>query len=150
VVVLKATSTCKGGAISASLEVLAGLVLTDAEFTMNMLPVGGGGGGGGFPLEMEVGAESGDSVRMPPFYDRFVKDIERIIARSATMEFQCIRTAHMNEPTIGWSSLSDQVQQQNPKKTRKKNHTRIQIRTPFVTFAHPQHTPTTHTYTPRG
>ena len=70
VVLFKDSSANKGGVTCSSLDVLAGLTLADAEHSELMT----------FP---EGGAPSA-------FYQAYVKDIQKIIAANAALEFGCI------------------------------------------------------------
>ena len=74
VLLFKDASANKGGVTSSSLEVLAALVLTDAEFSTHMcVPVGG---------------------PTPAFYARYVKEVQEIISENARLEFECLWAAH--------------------------------------------------------
>jgi len=70
VVLYKDASANKGGVTSSSLEVLAALVMTDAEHSEHM--------------------QVKDPSNVPLFYQEYVKDIQRIIENNADLEFQCI------------------------------------------------------------
>ncbi|KAF5360835.1 hypothetical protein D9756_004968 [Leucocoprinus leucothites] len=73
VILFKDSSTNKGGVTSSSLEVLAGLALSTEEYTDLMIFKDG---------------------KPSPFYQSYVKDIQRIIAENAASEFQCLWREH--------------------------------------------------------
>lgn len=75
VVLYKDASANKGGVTSSSLEVLAALVMTDAEHLEHM--------------------QVKDPQNVPLFYQEYVKDIQNIIAQNADLEFQCIWKEHV-------------------------------------------------------
>jgi glutamate dehydrogenase len=69
VVLFKDSSTNKGGVTSSSLEVLAGLAQTDAEYHDNMIFKNG---------------------KKSAFYEAYVKDIQKKICENAAAEYKCI------------------------------------------------------------
>jgi glutamate dehydrogenase len=74
VILYKDASANKGGVTSSSLEVLAALTLTDAEFAQHMsVPVGG---------------------PAPQFYRDYVNDVIQIIENNAALEFACLWMEH--------------------------------------------------------
>ncbi|ESK95661.1 nad-specific glutamate dehydrogenase [Moniliophthora roreri MCA 2997] len=73
VIVFKDSSTNKGGVTSSSLEVLAGLALSNDEYSKLMI--------------FKDGQPS-------PFYKSYVKDIQQKITENAAAEFQCIWREH--------------------------------------------------------
>ena len=78
-----------GGVTSSSLEVLAALVLTDAEFSQHMcVPVGG---------------------PTPAFYARYVQEVQAIITENAKLEFECLWKAHAAPGAPAISVLSDSL-----------------------------------------
>ena len=87
VLLFKDASANKGGVTSSSLEVLAALVLTDTEFSQHMcVPVGG---------------------PTPPFYARYVQEVQSIITENAKLEFECLWSAHAAPGAPAISVLSD-------------------------------------------
>ncbi|THG97604.1 hypothetical protein EW145_g7585 [Phellinidium pouzarii] len=73
VVLFKDSSANKGGVTSSSLEVLAGLGLSNEEYLELMVFKGG---------------------RPSPFYERYVRDIQQKVTENAAAEFACIWRAH--------------------------------------------------------
>jgi len=69
-IVFKDASANKGGVTSSSLEVLAALSLTDAEFQKHMV--------------VPEGQEP------PAFYQAYVEEVQKIIEHNAKLEFECI------------------------------------------------------------
>jgi glutamate dehydrogenase len=88
VILFKDSSTNKGGVISSSLEVLAGLALTDEEYDRHMVVRPGG--------------------EVPSFRERYVKEVIRIITRRADQEFDLLWRTH-HERRIPISVLSETV-----------------------------------------
>jgi glutamate dehydrogenase len=88
VILFKDSSTNKGGVTSSSLEVLAGLALTDEEFDRLMC------------------AES--EAASPEFRARFIREIIGIIRTNADAEFSILRRTH-NETGTPISELSDRL-----------------------------------------
>ncbi|ORY27092.1 glutamate dehydrogenase [Naematelia encephala] len=87
VVLFKDSSTNKGGVTSSSLEVLAGLGLTDAEY-----------------LELMIFKDGKPS----PFYQSYVKDIQQKICENAAAEYSCItKEWHRSKGTKSRTSISD-------------------------------------------
>jgi len=74
VVLYKDASANKGGVTSSSLEVLAALVMTDAEHQEHMQVV--------------------DPQNIPPFYKEYVEQIQERIEENAELEFECIWREH--------------------------------------------------------
>ncbi|GAO51772.1 hypothetical protein G7K_5865-t1 [Saitoella complicata NRRL Y-17804] len=87
VVIFKDASANKGGVTSSSLEVLAALALNDDEFAQHM-------------------QVKGDVV--PPFYEKYVEEVQTIIERNARAEFECIWREH-DRLKIPRSILTDQI-----------------------------------------
>ncbi|KAI5118076.1 hypothetical protein M0805_009157 [Coniferiporia weirii] len=83
VVLFKDSSANKGGVTSSSLEVLAGLGLSNEDY-----------------LELMV-FKAG---RPSPFYEKYVRDIQQIITGNAAMEFACIWRAHAKAGASGSGS----------------------------------------------
>jgi len=75
VVLYKDASANKGGVTSSSLEVLAALVMTDKDHEEHM--------------------QVKDPTNVPPFYNEYVQDIQRIIEHNADLEFDCIWREHV-------------------------------------------------------
>lgn len=89
VVHFKDSSTNKGGVTSSSLEVLAGLSLTDAEYKENMI--------------FQDGKPSA-------FYQAYVKDIQQKICENAASEYNCIsKTWSANKGTKFRTTISDEL-----------------------------------------
>lgn len=82
----KDASSNKGGVTSSSLEVLASLSFDDQGFKENMCV--------------------GEDGTPPPFYVAYVKEVQEIIRRNATLEFEAIWREH-EETGIPRSLLSD-------------------------------------------
>jgi glutamate dehydrogenase len=86
VVVFKDSSANKGGVTSSSLEVLAGLGLSDEEYEDLMIRKNG------------------------TFYDEYVKDIQQMIATNGQQEFKCIwEEYHRRNGTVPRTLLSDEL-----------------------------------------
>jgi glutamate dehydrogenase len=79
VVLFKDSSTNKGGVISSSLEVLAGLALTDEEYDTHMVVRPGGG--------------------IPAFRERYVREVAAIVTRRADQEFELLWRTHAERGT---------------------------------------------------
>jgi glutamate dehydrogenase len=90
VVLYKDASANKGGVTSSSLEVLAALALSDAEFKEHMC------------------VEGGSDAAKPAFYQRYVTEVQGIIERNARLEFECIWAEHERTGTAR-SLLTDRV-----------------------------------------
>jgi glutamate dehydrogenase len=88
VILFKDSSTNKGGVISSSLEVLAGLALTDEEYDRLMVVPPG--------------------ARVPAFRERYVREVIDIITRRADQEFELLWKTH-HERKIPISVLSETV-----------------------------------------
>jgi glutamate dehydrogenase len=88
VILFKDSSTNKGGVISSSLEVLAGLALTDEEYDKLMVVSPG--------------------ARVPAFRERYVREVIDIITRRADQEFELLWKTH-HERKIPISVLSETV-----------------------------------------
>jgi glutamate dehydrogenase len=73
VILFKDSSANKGGVTSSSLEVLAGLALSTEEYVEHMIFKDG---------------------KPSPFYQSYVKDIQKRICENAAAEFQCIWREH--------------------------------------------------------
>lgn len=69
VIIFKDASANKGGVTSSSLEVLAALAFTDAEFSQHMQVSGG---------------------IVPEFYQEYIKAVHATIERNAQLEFECL------------------------------------------------------------
>jgi glutamate dehydrogenase len=78
VVIFKDASANKGGVTSSSMEVFAGLALTDEEFDKHMC------------VKQQL---------VPAFRKRYTKEILEIIRRNATLEFQVIEREHGDTKT---------------------------------------------------
>jgi len=78
----------KGGVTSSSLEVLASMVLTDAEFNQH------------FAVK--------DERNPPPFYKNYVNEVIDVIERNAKMEFDCLWNEH-EKTKIPKSILTDEL-----------------------------------------
>eukprot|EP00758_Cryptobia_borreli_P007909 Tbor_TRINITY_DN5340_c1_g1::TRINITY_DN5340_c1_g1_i1::g.4442::m.4442/K15371/GDH2; glutamate dehydrogenase len=74
VVLIKDSSSNKGGVTCSSLEVLSGLLLTAAEHGEHMCV--------------------GNTGELPKFYSAYVDEVIQIIGRNAKLEFECIWKAH--------------------------------------------------------
>jgi glutamate dehydrogenase len=79
VILFKDSSTNKGGVISSSYEVLAGLALTDEEYDRFMVVRPGG--------------------KIPAFRERYVKDVISIVTRRADQEFELLWKTHHDRGT---------------------------------------------------
>lgn len=91
IVLFKDASTNKGGVTSSSLEVLAGLALTDEEYLSLMLYQNGQ------PTE---------------FYNSYVAEIQQKIIRNAALEYESIeREFHRLGRTVPRTKISDQLSQ---------------------------------------
>jgi glutamate dehydrogenase len=88
VILFKDSSTNKGGVISSSLEVLAGLALTDEEYDRLM-----------------VVREDG---KIPAFRERYVREVVDIVTRRADQEFELLWQTHKERGTP-FSILSETV-----------------------------------------
>ncbi|KAI0694831.1 Glutamate/Leucine/Phenylalanine/Valine dehydrogenase-domain-containing protein [Earliella scabrosa] len=73
VILFKDSSANKGGVTSSSLEVLAGLSLSSEEYVENIIFMDG---------------------KPSPFYESYVRDIQRIITENVANEFGCIWREH--------------------------------------------------------
>jgi glutamate dehydrogenase len=73
VIIFKDSSANKGGVTSSSLEVLSGLAMTDEQYDKHM-------------------CVQNDTA--PEFYKRYVREVQEIIERNATLEFECIWKEH--------------------------------------------------------
>jgi glutamate dehydrogenase len=78
VVLYKDASANKGGVTSSSMEVLAALSMDDAEFHQHMMVPG-----------TEYPPKS-----YPPFYKKYVEEIQSKIVHNAALEFECIWLEH--------------------------------------------------------
>lgn len=87
-ILFKDASANKGGVTSSSLEVLSSLVLDDKEFVENMC----------------VGADGTE----PEFYRAYVREVQEIIKRNATLEFEAIWREHEQSGVLR-SVLSDRL-----------------------------------------
>ena len=87
-ILYKDASANKGGVTSSSLEVLASLSLDDKEFVQNMCV-----------------AEDGT---VPAFYQQYVKEVQEVIKRNATLEFEAIWREHERTGLLR-SVLSDRL-----------------------------------------
>lgn len=87
-VLFKDASANKGGVTSSSLEVLASLSFNDEAFVEHMCV-----------------REDGT---VPPFYTAYVKEVQEIIKRNATLEFEAIWREH-EETGLPRSTLSDKL-----------------------------------------
>jgi glutamate dehydrogenase len=88
VILFKDSSTNKGGVISSSLEVLAGLALSDEEWDRLMVVPPGG--------------------EIPSFRQRYVREVLAIVTRRADQEFELLWKTHEERGTP-LSVLSDTV-----------------------------------------
>lgn len=89
VVLYKDSSTNKGGVTSSSLEVLAGLSLSDAEYTEDMIFKDG---------------------KPSEFYQSYVKDIQQKICENAASEYNCINKEwHSQKGATPRTLISDQL-----------------------------------------
>jgi len=89
VVLFKDSSTNKGGVTSSSLEVLAGLSLTDEEYTESMMFKDG---------------------KPSAFYHSYVKDIQQKICENAAAEYSCItKEYHRNKSAKPRTIISDEL-----------------------------------------
>ncbi|KAL2217755.1 putative NAD+ dependent glutamate dehydrogenase [Thermoascus aurantiacus ATCC 26904] len=87
-ILYKDASANKGGVTSSSLEVLASLSFDDKEFEENMCI-----------------REDGT---VPPFYEAYVKEVQEIIKKNATLEFEAIWREHEQTGVLR-SVLSDRL-----------------------------------------
>ena len=87
-IVFKDASANKGGVTSSSLEVLASLSFSDAEFLTHMC----------------VGADG----TVPQFYQDYVRQVQKIIQQNARLEFEAIWREHQ-ETGVANSILSDRL-----------------------------------------
>nr|ODN97728.1 glutamate dehydrogenase [Cryptococcus depauperatus CBS 7855] len=89
VVLFKDSSTNKGGVTSSSLEVLAGLGLSDEEYIQEMIFKDG---------------------KPSVFYQNYVKDIQQKICENAASEYTCItREWHLHKGSKSRTAISDQL-----------------------------------------
>jgi len=88
VIIIKDASANKGGVTSSSLEVLAGLALSNKEFEQHM--------------QVQKDQEP------PAFYTSYVNDVTQIIERNARLEFECIWQEHTQSGTP-CSQISDEL-----------------------------------------
>ncbi|KAI8881162.1 NAD-dependent glutamate dehydrogenase [Backusella circina FSU 941] len=88
VVIFKDASANKGGVTSSSLEVLAALAFNDAEFEEHMC------------------VKKGQPI--PAFYGAYVKEVQNIIERNASLEFEALWREH-NKTKTAISILSDDL-----------------------------------------
>lgn len=88
VVIFKDSSANKGGVTSSSLEVLAALAFTDAEFSKHM--------------QVDCGV-------VPEFYMQYVRAVQKIIETNAALEFECIWREHERAPDKPRSIISDEL-----------------------------------------
>jgi|GEM_PF-180212 len=86
VIIFKDSSTNKGGVNSSSLEVLAGLALSDQDFIANMTQK--------------------DNEDAPKFRKEYIKDILEIIKHNARLEFEALWLAHQTS-SKSYTQLSD-------------------------------------------
>ena len=91
-IVFKDASANKGGVTSSSLEVLASLSFSDAEFLSRMC----------------VGTDG----TTPQFYQDYVKQVQAIIQQNARLEFEAIWREHA-ETGVARSILSDRLSEAN-------------------------------------
>lgn len=97
VVLFKDASTNKGGVTSSSLEVLAGLALSDAQYEEHMKVKDG---------------------KIPAFYEKYVAQVYDRIAKLARAEFECLWRAHeaTGEPrSVLSDTLSNKINSLNYK-----------------------------------
>eukprot|EP00455_Lapot_gusevi_P025735 TRINITY_DN27173_c0_g1_i1.p1 TRINITY_DN27173_c0_g1~~TRINITY_DN27173_c0_g1_i1.p1 ORF type:complete len:313 (-),score=11.50 TRINITY_DN27173_c0_g1_i1:74-919(-) len=87
VVIIKDASANKGGVTSSSFEVLAALALTDELYQQHMQVLKG---------------------QIPAFYERYIHDVQDLIAKYANAEFDCLWREHEKTGTM-FSKLSDDV-----------------------------------------
>eukprot|EP00128_Syssomonas_multiformis_P007905 Colp12_sorted_trinity150504_noHs@18014 len=88
VILFKDASANKGGVTSSSMEVLAALSLTDAEFHEHMCVRPG--------------------EQLPAFYQEYVKEVQTRIEENAFLEFHCITNEH-ERTKIPRHLLTDQI-----------------------------------------
>ncbi|RSH88031.1 NAD-dependent glutamate dehydrogenase [Apiotrichum porosum] len=89
VVLYKDSSTNKGGVTSSSLEVLAGLSLTDPEYVDKMI--------------FKDGKKSA-------FYEAYVREIQQKICENAAAEYNCINKQwHAQKGTMARTTISDRL-----------------------------------------
>jgi len=88
VILFKDSSTNKGGVISSSMEVFAGLALTDEEYDRLMVVRPDG--------------------RVPAFRERYVREVVEIVTRKADLEFELLWKTH-NDLGTPLSVLSETV-----------------------------------------
>jgi glutamate dehydrogenase len=88
VMIFKDASANKGGVTSSSLEVLAALAFNDAEFEEHMC------------------VKEGHPI--PAFYSAYVKEVQNIIERNASLEFEALWREH-NKTKTAISILSDEL-----------------------------------------
>ncbi len=95
VVIFKDASANKGGVTSSSLEVLAALSLSDAEFQKHMT-VQKNGAVSALLFKGLNKEEPGSSLYskqeeiVPDFYKRYIEEVHRVIERNARLEFLAI------------------------------------------------------------
>ncbi|RLN81155.1 hypothetical protein BBO99_00003937 [Phytophthora kernoviae] len=89
VILFKDASANKGGVTSSSLEVLAALAMTDADFTEHM----------------QVDEATG---KIPDFYAAYVSEVQKRIDLNAQREFECIWREHERTGTY-FSELTNQL-----------------------------------------
>lgn len=87
--IFKDASANKGGVTSSSLEVLAALVFTDAEFEQHM-------------------CVKQDQPSPPAFYQAYIHEVHSIIERNAMLEFDCLWREHQ-KTGVPMSVLSDEL-----------------------------------------
>lgn len=105
VVLFKDASANKGGVTSSSLEVLAALAMTDAEFAEHMA----------------VDAATG---KKPAFYEAYVKEVQARIDLNARQEFECIWRKHERTKEF-FSVLSNQLSVRTTELSVKIQHSKL-------------------------
>lgn len=106
VLLFKDASTNKGGVTSSSLEVYAGLAMSDEEFTTHMtVPEAGGGGSGAGAIARDraasgpgAGAVAASTGAEPEFRRRYVEAVIQRIEANAAAEFELLWSERERDP----------------------------------------------------
>jgi len=121
VVLYKDASANKGGVTSSSLEVLAALTMTDDEHGQHM--------------------QVKDKANPPPFYGRYVEQVQASIIENAQLEFECIWREHQRtgiHRCILTDKISEKINQLNDACAKSKLFENQSLRTAVMTLAVPK------------
>jgi glutamate dehydrogenase len=121
VILFKDAAANKGGVTSSSLEVLAALSLSDAEFDELM--------------------QVKDPEHPPEFYKQYVKEVQDIIENNARMEFECIWNEHSKtkQPrSVISDALSARINRLNTALKTSSLYDDIEMRKKVIAHACPQ------------